>query len=218
MFEFLKEAFHVYFKASGKDVRKFTNDKQSRKDNKLHLILLSVFGAVMFVLIVIVPCICLKKLPCMNRRSKARIVYTHQPKTIDYEQDGSGRLSPSQLGTFQKTRGLSWKRSAKSTLSSTLTESYFQLDLPYDPEWEVKFDSLEFQSLLGEGAFGRVMKGISNGLPGNPDATVVAIKMLKGEKMKKILEEKNKNTFNSKPKHSVMSLSYFMYHEQIVFQ
>ncbi|XP_065071591.1 fibroblast growth factor receptor 4-like isoform X2 [Rhopilema esculentum] len=164
---------------SGTGIRKFTNDKQSQKDKQLHLILLSVFGAVMFVLIVIVPCICLKKLPCMNRRSKARIVYTHQPKTIDYEQDGSGRLSPSQFGAFQKTRGLSWKRSAKSTLSSTLTESYFQLDLPYDPEWEVKFDSLEFQSLLGEGAFGRVMKGISNGLPGNPDATVVAIKMLK---------------------------------------
>ena len=84
----------------------------------------------------------------------------------------------SQFGSLQRQRTLSRN---KSRLSSTLTEQFFQADIVYDPEWEVRYDSLEFQSLLGEGAFGRVTKGISNGLPGNPNATVVAIKMLKGK-------------------------------------
>lgn len=87
------------------------------------------------------------------------------------------------FGSLQRQRTISRKFSAKSRLSSTLTEQYFQSDIVYDAEWEVQYDSLTFESLLGEGAFGRVMKGISDGLPGNKSPTTVAIKMLKGKHM-----------------------------------
>ena len=86
------------------------------------------------------------------------------------------------FGSLQRQKSLNRKFSARSHCPSSSTEQYFTADIIYDPEWEVRFDSLKFTSLLGEGAFGRVMKGVSDGLPGNRNATVVAIKMLKGKR------------------------------------
>ena len=40
--------------------------------------------------------------------------------------------------------------------------------------------SLRFSETLGEGAFGIVKKAEATGLPGRPDSTTVAVKMLKG--------------------------------------
>ena len=113
----------------------------------------------------------------------------HKPPNILHSSaEGTVVIDPNQalpssgfhFGSLQRQRTLSRKFSAKSRISSTLTEQFFQEDIVYDPEWEVRYDSLEFESLLGEGAFGRVLKGISDGLPGSRNATTVAIKMLKG--------------------------------------
>eukprot|EP00794_Sanderia_malayensis_P005560 gene5560-6245_t len=87
----------------------------------------------------------------------------------------------SQFGSLTRQRTASRKYSGKWRLSSTLTEQYFTADITHDPEWEVDFNSLEFQSILGEGAFGRVVKGIAKGLPGRPEQTTVAVKMLKDD-------------------------------------
>ena len=84
-------------------------------------------------------------------------------------------------GSLTRQRSLNRNISVKSSrLSSTLTEQYFFADIVYDLEWEIAYESLEFQSVLGEGAFGRVLKGVAHGLPGCPIPTTVAIKMLKG--------------------------------------
>ncbi len=85
-----------------------------------------------------------------------------------------------QFGSLTRQRTVCRKFSVKSRLSSTLTEQYFTADVTHDPEWEVDFNCLEFQSILGEGAFGRVIKGIAKALPGRPEQTTVAVKMLKG--------------------------------------
>ena len=100
------------------------------------------------------------------------------------------------FGSFQRQRSSSRKYSAKSRLSSALTEQYSQADIVYDPEWEVSYESLQFTSLLGEGAFGRVMKGISDGLPFSRDPTVVAVKMLKGRHFVSILKNFIQYRFN----------------------
>ena len=121
-----------------------------------------------------------RKLCFAKQKGTHAVSLTHGTVIVD---PGSAQQSSgTNFGTLQRQRTLSRKLSAKSRLSSTFTEQYFQADIVYDPEWEVRYDSLEFKSLLGEGAFGRVMKGISDGLPGNSNETVVAIKMLKGKK------------------------------------
>ena len=99
---------------------------------------------------------------------------------IDLKQPpGLTALGATNNGTL--TRQRSFKLSTRSRLSSTLTEQYFTVNIPFDPEWEVDYDTLEFHSMLGEGAFGRVVKGVAHNLPGNPYPTTVAIKMLKGK-------------------------------------
>ena len=110
-----------------------------------------------------------------NKMQETVIISSDAPPQLPIQQSG---MIPN---TLQRQRSLSRKFSAKSRLSSALTEQYFQADIIYDPEWEVRYDSLKFTSLLGEGAFGRVMKGTSDGLPGNRNPTVIAIKMLKGK-------------------------------------
>ena len=40
---------------------------------------------------------------------------------------------------------------------------------------------LQLGELLGEGAFGRVVKGVCSGIPGHPEPFTVAVKMLKGK-------------------------------------
>ena len=48
--------------------------------------------------------------------------------------------------------------------------------------WLFPYEKLEFQEELGSGAFGVVKKALAHGLqPGEP-ATVIAVKMLKGNK------------------------------------
>ena len=94
---------------------------------------------------------------------------------------GATSTAMNHFGSLTRQRTLNRNISVKSRLSSTLTEQYFFADIVYDPEWEIGYDTLEFQSVLGEGAFGRVLKGIAHGLPGRPIPTTVAIKMLKGK-------------------------------------
>ena len=58
--------------------------------------------------------------------------------------------------------------------------------IPYDMNWEVDSENIQFQGMLGEGAFGRVMLAIVCGLPNTSIAKTVAVKMLKGIYLLKI--------------------------------
>ena len=49
--------------------------------------------------------------------------------------------------------------------------------------WEVPRHHVTIEKIIGKGAFGQVAKGTAVGLPGSPETTTVAIKMLKSELM-----------------------------------
>jgi len=51
-----------------------------------------------------------------------------------------------------------------------------EIEVPYDEAWELDRSQLVFSEILGEGAFGRVLKAEALGL-----GFTVAVKMLKGE-------------------------------------
>ncbi|CAL1530864.1 unnamed protein product [Lymnaea stagnalis] len=51
--------------------------------------------------------------------------------------------------------------------------------LPYDAKWEFPKDRLRLGMILGQGAFGRVMKAEAIGINSGEDVTVVAVKMVK---------------------------------------
>jgi len=60
----------------------------------------------------------------------------------------------------------------------------FEYEIPLDNGWEVPREYLTLGDTLGEGAFGKVVRAeINIGKPGIPN--VVAVKMLKGEQMRK---------------------------------
>ena len=52
---------------------------------------------------------------------------------------------------------------------------------PLTRSWEVPRHHVTIEKIIGKGAFGQVAKGTAVGLPGSPETTTVAIKMLKGE-------------------------------------
>ncbi|XP_038063285.1 uncharacterized protein LOC119733977 isoform X2 [Patiria miniata] len=51
--------------------------------------------------------------------------------------------------------------------------------LPYDPKWEFPRERLKLGSILGQGAFGRVVKAAAFGIDKTQTCTTVAVKMLK---------------------------------------
>ncbi|XP_075152649.1 protein kinase receptor Ret oncogene [Haematobia irritans] len=60
-----------------------------------------------------------------------------------------------------------------------LENSYTFHSSVVDSKWEFPRESLVLDSLLGEGEFGKVMKGYATDIGGNPGVTTVAVKMLK---------------------------------------
>ena len=53
---------------------------------------------------------------------------------------------------------------------------------PQTRSWEVPRESLTIKKIIGKGAFGQVAKATATGLRGRPVKTIVAVKMLKGER------------------------------------
>lgn len=66
--------------------------------------------------------------------------------------------------------------------ASQVMKEYVSYMVPPDPSWDVPYANIEFEELLGEGAFGQVMKATVHGLPGCPGPKTVAVKRLKGER------------------------------------
>ncbi|CAH3163782.1 unnamed protein product [Pocillopora meandrina] len=62
---------------------------------------------------------------------------------------------------------------------STATGADYAPLLPLTRCWEVPRHHVTIEKIIGKGAFGQVAKGTAVGLPGSPETTTVAIKMLK---------------------------------------
>ncbi|XP_052864317.1 uncharacterized protein LOC128270932 [Anopheles cruzii] len=62
-------------------------------------------------------------------------------------------------------------------LTSRMNEINFKID--YDSKWEFPRSHLILDATLGEGEFGKVLKGFATDLPEKPGITTVAVKMLK---------------------------------------
>uniref|UniRef100_A0A182QEW6 Protein kinase domain-containing protein n=1 Tax=Anopheles farauti TaxID=69004 RepID=A0A182QEW6_9DIPT len=62
-------------------------------------------------------------------------------------------------------------------LTSRINEINFKID--YDTKWEFPRSNLILDATLGEGEFGKVLKGFATDLPEKPGITTVAVKMLK---------------------------------------
>ncbi|XP_055386079.1 uncharacterized protein LOC129615054 [Condylostylus longicornis] len=58
-------------------------------------------------------------------------------------------------------------------------ENDMKLDITSDSKWEFKRDLLVFDTLLGEGEFGKVLRGYATDIAGKTGITTVAVKMLK---------------------------------------
>lgn len=69
-------------------------------------------------------------------------------------------------------------RSNKTSLS---TAEVFEVEA--DESWEIPREHLVLQDVIGEGAFGTVMKGTVYGLTGKPSQYTVAVKTLRGTYM-----------------------------------
>lgn len=70
------------------------------------------------------------------------------------------------------------QRSFRNRLESRLTQ-VSEVEVPYEEAWEIDRSHLVLSDVLGEGAFGRVIKAKAVGLNNSPYSIIVAVKMLK---------------------------------------
>ena len=81
--------------------------------------------------------------------------------------------------TFEPVVPLTRQRSLHSRLVSNFTQ-VSGVNMPLDEKWEIDRGIISLQEVLGEGAFGRVMKAEVLGMPNMPCRLNVAVKILKG--------------------------------------
>ena len=84
------------------------------------------------------------------------------------------------LSSCESTAPLMRQPSLRSRLASNLTQ-VSEEDMSLDEKWEIDRELISLQEVLGEGAFGRVMKAEVFGMPNMPFRLNVAVKMLKGK-------------------------------------
>lgn len=81
---------------------------------------------------------------------------------------------------IEKQKVAACKGAGGSVLGVSPGELVSQYELPLDPVWELPRQSLALGKTLGEGAFGRVVQAEVQGAVKPLAASVVAVKMLKG--------------------------------------
>ena len=74
----------------------------------------------------------------------------------------------------------------RSSLNGNFNHDKQKLSLKMtpDPAWEIPLERIKTECLLGEGAFGRVVRATVTDLPNQPGVHTVAVKMLKGKNAK----------------------------------
>ena len=133
------------------------------------VVVILILGAVMFY--------CRRKLQ-FTKGAEYDVVSKPNEPTVQYRTHAPSIGSSSSYGS---TVPLLRQRSLRSRLGSNLTQ-VSEVDMPLDEKWEIDRENIILSGLLGEGAFGKVMKAEAIGLPNLPSYRFeVAVKMLKGK-------------------------------------
>lgn len=116
----------------------------------------------------------------LAKEAKYDLVNSPKPNEIALEYRAHDPSVGGSLSSCGSTAPLMRQRSLRSRLGSNLTQ-VSEVDMPLDEKWEIDREIISLQEVLGEGAFGRVMKAEVLGMPNMPFRFNVAVKMLKGK-------------------------------------
>ncbi|XP_068709972.1 fibroblast growth factor receptor 3-like isoform X1 [Montipora foliosa] len=121
---------------------------------------------------------------CYRRKLKSSkatnygIVYKAEAKETELQYRAHDPSLGGSSSSYCSTVPLIRNRSLRSRLGSNLTQ-VSEVEMPMDEKWEIDRENINMLGVLGEGAFGRVMKAEILGLPNMPFKFDVAVKMLK---------------------------------------
>ena len=116
----------------------------------------------------------------LAKETKYGLVNSPKPNEIAVEYRAHDPSVGGSLSSCGSTAPLMRQRSLRSRLASNLTQ-VSEEDMPLDEKWEIDRELISLQEVLGEGAFGRVMKAEVFGMPNMPFRLNVAVKMLQGK-------------------------------------
>ncbi|KAK2187383.1 hypothetical protein NP493_167g01010 [Ridgeia piscesae] len=119
----------------------------------------------------------LKKSPAFDAQPLKKRVVLMRPNILytgSFSFDPNSQNSMTPLVPQVKIEG------GRNRLSSELT-ALTEYEIPLDKEWEFQRDKLTLGEMLGEGAFGMVVKAEAKGISGKNGAQTVAVKMLKDD-------------------------------------
>ena len=116
----------------------------------------------------------------LAKEAKYGLVDSPKPNEIAVEYRAHDPSVGGYLSSCESTAPMMRQPSLRSRLASKLTQ-VSEEDMPLDEKWEIDRELISLQEVLGEGAFGRVMKAEVFGMPNMPFRLNVAVKMLKGK-------------------------------------
>ena len=116
----------------------------------------------------------------LAKETKYGLVNSPKPNEIAVEYRAHDPSVGGSLSSCESTAPLIQQPSLRSRLASNLTQ-VSEEDMPLDEKWEIDRELISLQEVLGEGAFGRVMKAEVFGMPNMPFRLNVAVKMLQGK-------------------------------------
>ena len=116
----------------------------------------------------------------LAKEAEYGLVNSPKPNEIAVEYRAHDPSVGGSLSSCGSTAPLMRQRSLRSTLGFNLTQ-VSEVDMPLDEKWEIDREIISLQEVLGEGAFGRVMKAEVLRMPNMPFRFNVAVKMLKGK-------------------------------------
>ena len=116
----------------------------------------------------------------LAKKTKYGLVNSPTPNEIAVEYRAHDPSVGGSLSSCGSIAPLMRQQSLRSTLASNLTQ-VSEEDMSLDEKWEIDRDLISLQEVLGEGAFGRVMKAEVFGMPNMPFRLNVAVKMLQGK-------------------------------------
>lgn len=116
----------------------------------------------------------------LAKDAKSGLVYSAKPSETGVQYKAHDPSVGGSSSSYGSTVPLLRQRSLRSRLGSNLTQ-VSEVEMPLDEKWEIDREHVSLLGVLGEGAFGRVMKAEVIGMPNMPFRFDVAVKMLKGE-------------------------------------
>ena len=116
----------------------------------------------------------------LAKEAKYGLVNSPKPNEIAVEYRAHDPSVGGSLSSCGSTAPLMRQRSLRSRLGSNLTQ-VSEVEMPLDEKWEIDREIISLQEVLGEGAFGEVMKAEVLGMPNMLFRFKVEVKMLKGK-------------------------------------